>query len=34
MSDLRRVTFQGAGHTVNLEQPKRFTELVLDFLRP
>ena len=32
--DLRRVTFVGAGHLVSLEQPKRFTELVLDFLRP
>ena len=30
---LRRVTFEGAGHVVNMEQPARFTELVLAFLR-
>lgn len=27
--DLRRVTFEGAGHLVNMEQPERFTKLVL-----
>lgn len=31
---LRRVMFEGAGHMVNMEQPARFTELVLEFLRP
>jgi pimeloyl-ACP methyl ester carboxylesterase len=31
---LRRVTFPGAGHMVNMEQPQRFTTLVSDFLRP
>jgi pimeloyl-ACP methyl ester carboxylesterase len=31
---IRRVTFQGAGHLVNMEQPDRFTALVLEFLRP
>lgn len=31
---LRRATFEGAGHMVNLEQPQRFTALVRDFLRP
>jgi 3-oxoadipate enol-lactonase len=31
---LRRVSFQGAGHLVNMEQPSRFTALVLGFLRP
>jgi pimeloyl-ACP methyl ester carboxylesterase len=31
---LRRVTFDGAGHMVNMEQPQRFTELVQAFLRP
>jgi pimeloyl-ACP methyl ester carboxylesterase len=30
--DLRRVTIEGAGHLVNLEQPEQFTGLVLDFL--
>lgn len=32
--DLRRVTFQGAGHMVNMEQPQRFTDVVREFLRP
>jgi 3-oxoadipate enol-lactonase len=32
--DLRRVTFEGAGHMLNMEQPSRFTTLVRDFLRP
>jgi 3-oxoadipate enol-lactonase len=32
--NLRRETFQGAGHMVNMEQPQRFTALVRDFLRP
>lgn len=31
---LRRVTFDGAGHLVNMEQPQRFTEVVRTFLRP
>lgn len=31
---LRRVSLEGAGHMVNLEQPGRFTDLVRDFLRP
>jgi pimeloyl-ACP methyl ester carboxylesterase len=31
---LRRVTFAGAGHMVNMEQPQRFTEAVQAFLRP
>ena len=30
---IRRVTFEGAGHMVNMEQPDRFTDLVLAFLR-
>lgn len=30
---VRRVTFIGAGHMVNLEQRDRFTELVMSFLR-
>lgn len=30
---VRRVTFEGAGHLLNMEQPDRFTKLVLDFLR-
>jgi pimeloyl-ACP methyl ester carboxylesterase len=30
---LRRVTFDGAGHMVNMEQPQRFTEIVQAFLR-
>lgn len=30
---LRRETFVGVGHLVNMEQPERFTTLVLDFLR-
>lgn len=34
MPMLRRVTLADAGHMVNLEQPARFTELVLEFLRP
>lgn len=33
VSVLRRVEFEGAGHLLNLEQPERFTQLVLDFLR-
>ena len=32
--DLRRVSFEGAGHMLNMEQPSRFTKLVGDFLRP
>lgn len=32
--DVRRVTFVGSGHMVNLEQPDRFTQVVLDFLLP
>jgi pimeloyl-ACP methyl ester carboxylesterase len=31
---LRRVSFEGAGHMVNLEQPQRFTAVVREFLRP
>jgi 3-oxoadipate enol-lactonase len=31
---LRRETFEGAGHMVNMEQPERFTSLVRSFLRP
>jgi pimeloyl-ACP methyl ester carboxylesterase len=31
--NIRRVTFTGAGHMVNLEQADRFTQVVLDFLR-
>lgn len=31
---LRRETFEGAGHMVNMEQPERFTALALNFLRP
>lgn len=31
---LRRETFVGAGHMVNLEQSQRFTKLVIVFLRP
>jgi pimeloyl-ACP methyl ester carboxylesterase len=31
---IQRVTFDGSGHMVNLEQPDRFTQLVHDFLRP
>jgi len=31
---LRRETFEGAGHLVNMEEPRRFTGLVRDFLRP
>lgn len=31
---LRRVSFEGAGHMVNMEQPLRFTNLVREFLRP
>jgi 3-oxoadipate enol-lactonase len=31
--NVRRVTFVGSGHMVNLEQPDRFTTLVLEFLR-
>ncbi|MHB1313621.1 MAG: alpha/beta fold hydrolase [Gemmatimonadaceae bacterium] len=34
MPHLRRVSFEGAGHMVNLEQADRFTKLVLDFLDP
>jgi pimeloyl-ACP methyl ester carboxylesterase len=30
---LHRVSVKGAGHLVNMEQPDRFTTLVLDFLR-
>jgi pimeloyl-ACP methyl ester carboxylesterase len=30
----QRVTFEGAGHQVNMEQPQRFTKLVRAFLRP
>lgn len=30
---VRRVTFEGTGHLLNLEQPERFTQLVLEFLR-
>ena len=33
MPNVRRVTFQGAGHMLNLEQADRFNTLVLDFLR-
>ena len=33
MPNIRRVTFQGAGHMLNLEQADRFNTLVLDFLR-
>jgi pimeloyl-ACP methyl ester carboxylesterase len=32
LPNVRRVTFVGAGHMVNLEQPDRFTELVMNFL--
>jgi pimeloyl-ACP methyl ester carboxylesterase len=31
---IRRVTFEGAGHLVNMEQPQRFTKLVTTFLHP
>jgi len=31
---VRRETFEGAGHLLNMEQPQRFTALVRDFLRP
>jgi 3-oxoadipate enol-lactonase len=31
---VRRVSFDGAGHLLNMEQPQRFTKLVRDFLRP
>jgi pimeloyl-ACP methyl ester carboxylesterase len=31
---LRRETFEGSGHMVNMEQPARFTSLVHNFLRP
>lgn len=31
---IRRMTFEGSGHLVNMEQPERFTELVRTFLRP
>jgi pimeloyl-ACP methyl ester carboxylesterase len=34
LPNLRRATFDGAGHLVNLEQPARFTDLVKEFLRP
>ena len=34
MPHVRRVTFEGAGHMLNLEQPDRFTTVVLEFLRP
>jgi len=34
MPHLRRVSFEGAGHMLNLEQADRFTKLVLDFLDP
>jgi len=34
VTTIRRVTFAGAGHMVNLEQSDRFTQVVLDFLRP
>lgn len=30
---IRRVMFEGAGHLLNMEQPQRFTNLVLAFLR-
>jgi pimeloyl-ACP methyl ester carboxylesterase len=30
---LRRMTLDGAGHMVNMEQPQRFTEIVQAFLR-
>lgn len=33
MPNIRRVTFQGAGHMLNLEQADRFNTLVLAFLR-
>jgi len=32
--NVRRVTFAGAGHMVNLEQPDRFTQVVRSFLDP
>lgn len=32
--NLRRVSFEGAGHMVNMEQPQRFTAVVRAFLRP
>lgn len=31
---IRIVTFEGAGHLVNMEQPQRFTNLVRKFLHP
>ncbi|MFI5311497.1 MAG: alpha/beta fold hydrolase [Gemmatimonadales bacterium] len=31
---IRRVMVEGAGHMLNMEQPARFTDLVLVFLRP
>jgi len=31
---IRRVTFEGAGHLVNMKQPQRFTNLVRTFLHP
>jgi 3-oxoadipate enol-lactonase len=30
---IRRVMFEGAGHLVNMEQPQRFTNLILAFLQ-
>ncbi len=32
IADLTRVDFEGAGHVLNMEQPERFTQQVLDFL--
>lgn len=34
MPNVRRVTFKGAGHMINLEEADRFNALVLEFLRP
>jgi pimeloyl-ACP methyl ester carboxylesterase len=31
---IQRVTFEGSGHMVNLEQPDRFTQLGRDVLHP
>lgn len=30
--DVRRVVFNGSGHMVNMEQPERFNQVVMDFL--
>lgn len=32
ITNLRRVDFEGAGHVLNMEQPERFTQEIIDFL--